>query len=271
MRMIAAPVAPAGPAALVPGGQRLHALDDALVASTAADVARERLADLGFARAARSSQEGERAHHEPGRAEAALEGWLSRNACWSGWSSPSDSRPSIVSELGRRPPGRRASGTSGSRRRRRNGARAAHAVLAAEVGSGEPEVLPMRSASVRRGSTNTSRRAPLTMISMGSRSIISLLWPGAVAICSARLVSTRLRPAGDTRRTPRRPSGGSFGRRTGRRVGERLGSRLCSATASSALGARSAVPPAPAYAIRASAIRSSLSLIPTATPTIAKS
>ena len=118
-----------------------HALDDALVAGAAADVAGQLLAHLALVGVGLVAQQRERRHHEAGRAEPALEGELSMNACWSGCSVSPSARPSIVVDVAavglHREHEARAHRLAVDEHR----ARAAHAVLAAEVGAGELELL----------------------------------------------------------------------------------------------------------------------------------
>ena len=132
-------------------------VDDRLVAGAAAEVAGEEVGDLARGSACRlASSRSVAAIRMPGVQKPHWSAWCSRKAACSGVSSPSP-RPSTVRES---PPSAWTASIRQERtaRRRADRAGAADAVLAADMGAGEPEPWRRKSESSRRGST-ASRRA----------------------------------------------------------------------------------------------------------------
>ena len=135
--------------------------DDRLVARAAAEVAARAGRRPPRASPAPRPRRSVAAIRIPGVQKPHCSAWCARNASCSG----RPSRPSTVRSRTRRP-APRASGTSGPRRRRADGAGAADAVLAADVRAGQPELWRRKSESSRRGSTSPRTSRPLTVTSI---------------------------------------------------------------------------------------------------------
>src|SRR5439155_20957359 len=121
---------------------QLHRVDDVLVARAAAQVPAQRVADLRIAGGCVVAQERDERHEDAGGAEAALqrvrfaEGGLQRVELVGGGREAFDGRQLSAVRLHREH-------QAGAHRLavEQHGAGAAHAVLAADVGAGEPQVL----------------------------------------------------------------------------------------------------------------------------------